>query len=329
MASKLNASIILPSFAACLLVLILTFCSSKLTARPNTNPSEALQALFTVIAPTSVAWPREYAHLVAHSTSSRSKTISISMTSLINRVCDGAVEIRNFGDLPDLFAENLLVYGCHLRSTKNSQNRGQTDRTSNAHTGPPNPNPPTIAALSRPYPASPSPQTHTRSRLHPFLAPRTLPAGTPHHACAGHVRYARIHHLRTARHVPQPQFILCAVPFLPHKHAPPRPKPTHANDRRNRTATPLLASLHRVLELLTAGPGTGALALENVSNVSTKYAEGLTTAAERLEDDSATRAAFIHQWGEGAWREQRLMLGWEAALYSAGLLTRWVVIVRK
>jgi hypothetical protein len=144
--------------------------------------------------------------------------------------------------------------------------------------------------------------------------------------------FATLEFTTSAPHVTflSPQFILCAVPFLPHKHARARAKANITpTDRRNRTATPLLASLHRVLELLTAGPGTGALALENVSNVSTKYAEGLTGAAERLEDDSATRAAFIHQWGEGAWREQRLMLGWEAALYSAGLLKRWVVIVRK
>jgi hypothetical protein len=85
--------------------------------------------------------------------------------------------------------------------------------------------------------------------------------------------------------------------------------------------------LHRILELLTTG--TAALALENVSNVSRQYADGLSAAATHLEEASATRAAFIRQWGDAGWREERLMMGWEAALFSAGLLMRWVVVVRK
>jgi hypothetical protein len=126
-----------------------------------------------------------------------------------------------------------------------------------------------------------------------------------------------------------PQFTLCAVPFLPRRHAaPPTSNSTLPVSRaRTRTATPLQASLHRILELLTTG--TAALALENVSNVSRQYADGLSAAATHLEEASATRAAFIRQWGDAGWREERLMMGWEAALFSAGLLMRWVVVVRK
>ncbi|KAJ6618812.1 hypothetical protein B0H10DRAFT_1658575, partial [Mycena sp. CBHHK59/15] len=111
------------------------------------------------------------------------------------------------------------------------------------------------------------------------------------------------------------QFVLCVLPFLPRTHAPAR------------TSTPLFVSLQRVLALLTAGPA--APALERVLNVSERYATALRATATRLEDDRGTRTTFIHQWGAAAWREQRLMLEWEAALFSAGHLTRWIVVVRK
>lgn len=100
----------LPDYACVLLVVAVIFSFSKLANRPS-KPSDSLQALSTVIAPTSVAWPREYARLVDHFTSPRSRTLAISMTSLIASVCDGTVEFRNHADLPELFSEKLVVYG--------------------------------------------------------------------------------------------------------------------------------------------------------------------------------------------------------------------------
>ncbi|KAF8205781.1 hypothetical protein K438DRAFT_1670024 [Mycena galopus ATCC 62051] len=341
LATKLNSLNVLPCFVALCLLSILVFCSSRLSGHPISNPSDSIQALFTVIAPTSVAWPREYARLVTYSTSSRSKTISISMASLIGRVCDGAIEIRNYGDLPDLFSENLLVYGWHiclaldaawnfevlrwvvgnhfswnLRGSSSKQ-RPSLKRAHN--TSEPKPN------GESPFSFSITSNAHLDldyvpfSRLEPSLLElrATLVPGT----------FATLEFTAPAPHVSflSPHFIICAVPFLPRRHvAQIAPNSIHP---RTRTATPLQASLHRVLELLTAAPG--ALALENVSNVSKQYAEGLNKAAEQLEDAGVTRAAFIRQWGEAGWREQRLMMGWEAALFSAGLLTRWLVVVRK
>ncbi|KAJ7685521.1 hypothetical protein DFH06DRAFT_1463538 [Mycena polygramma] len=346
LAGNPNALIIFSGFAACLLVLILIFWCSKPSKHPKAELSDALQALFTVIAPTSVAWPRDYAHLVTHSTSSRSKTISISMTSLIAKVHDGEVELRNYVDLSDLFSENLVVYGWSFRLTLDTPWnlevlrwvigsyfwRRQPAPISNHR-----PALKRVYGASDPKPADPSPSgaplsfslisnQHLDLDYLPFSCLEssllelraTLAPGT----------YATLEFTTPAPHVTflSPQFTLCAVPFLPRKRARPSPKGT-TEPGLTRTATPLLASPHRVLELLTAGPG--ALALENVSNVSIKYAEGLTAAAEHLEDDRLARGAFIDRWGEAGWREQRLMMVWEAALFSAGLLTRWVVIVRK
>lgn len=109
--SQLNPeSIILFGCVVCAVLVALIVCLSKRPQRPR-KPSESLQALFTVILPTSVAWPRDYARLVDYFTSARSKTIAISMTSLIGAVCDGNIEVRSYTDLPELFSEKLVVYG--------------------------------------------------------------------------------------------------------------------------------------------------------------------------------------------------------------------------
>ncbi|KAJ7137725.1 hypothetical protein C8R44DRAFT_727940 [Mycena epipterygia] len=322
-----------PDYACVLLVAAVIFSFSKLANRPC-KPSDSLQALSTVIAPTFVAWPREYVRLVDHFTLPRSKTLAISMTSLIDSVCDGAVEFRNYADLPELFSEKLVVYGWRvtltldtlwnlevLRWVVGSHFSWRQEGSSSKHTdrwAAHGASEPPATSLSCSITSNPHldldyiPFSHLEPsllRLRAALAPGTVAT------------------LEFTTPAPSTTFLstpfnLCAVPFLPRKYAVGAP-------RRTRTATPLLASVHRVLELLAAGPGPAALTLERVENVSKTYAEGLNAAAGHLEDDRATRAAFIQQWGVAGWREQRLMMAWEAALFSAGHLTRWVVVVRK
>ncbi|KAF7363808.1 hypothetical protein MSAN_01038700 [Mycena sanguinolenta] len=347
LAAKLNASFVLPCFIALSLLLVFAFCSSRLAGRPISHHSDSIEALFTVLAPTS----------------SRSKTISVSMTSLISTVCDGTVEIRNYGDLPDLFSETLLVYGwrvglaldamCNLEVLRwvvgsyfswslvllgslyplhhiplTSADRNQRGASSKRR-----PSLKRAHNASSPKPSSESlvsfsitPNAHLDLDYLPFSRLESSLLELRANLAPGAI--ATLEFTTSAPHVAflSPHFTICAVPFLPRRYLRSAAK----TDRiRARTATPLQASLHRILELLTAaGPGV-ALALENVSNVSKKYADGLNAAAEHLEEASATRAAFIRQWGEAGWREQRLMMGWEAALFSAGLLMRWVVVVRK
>ncbi|KAJ7256499.1 hypothetical protein B0H12DRAFT_1232828 [Mycena haematopus] len=266
------------------------------------------------------------------------------MASLINRVCDGAVEIRNYGDLPDLFSETLLVYGWRVCLAVDAAWNFEVLRWVVASyfswslRGPVSKYRPSLKRAhntSKPKPSGQSPVFSITSNAHldldylPFsnLEPSllelrtTLAPGT----------FVTLEFTTLAPHVAflSPHFTICAVPFLPRRHLRSATKIAPCWIHPTRTATPLQASLHRILELLTAaGPGV-ALALENVSNVSKQYADGLNAAAEHLEGASGTRAAFIGQWGEAGWREQRLMMGWEAALFSAGLLMRWVVVVRK
>ncbi|KAK7019310.1 hypothetical protein R3P38DRAFT_3273601 [Favolaschia claudopus] len=337
-----------------LLLILIIFCTPRSSQRSIAKSSDNthIQALFTIFAPVAVAWPHEYAHLVSYHTSPCTKTISVSMSSFIGAVCDGSVEIRNYEDLSELFAEKLVVYSWRidlaldatwnlkvLRFMLTSQ---YSWRRNNPGPAPYNPN------LKRRHDSS-EPKSNPEDLFRPFSFSLTSNA----HLDLDYLPFSHLEssllNLRTtlnpgnfatlefttpAPHVTflSPQFTLCAVPFLPRKHARQTETPRSTRPRlRIRTATPLLASLHRILELLTtrgAGPGD-ALKLENVSNISKDYARALNAAAERLEDVAAMREAFISQWGEAGWREQRLMMGWEAALFSAGLLMRWLVVVRR
>ncbi|KAJ7723957.1 hypothetical protein DFH07DRAFT_931954 [Mycena maculata] len=333
--AKLDSqSIILPGFAVCAVLVALVFRVSKGPKHPS-NPSESLLALFSVIAPTSVAWPREYTRLVDYSASPRSKTVAVSMESFIDGLCGGIIEVRNCTDLPDLFSDKLVVYGWRITlALDSSWNLTVLRWVVGSHFAWTRTQPaPKHKTLKRAHGASIPKEDTTADSLSCSLTANvhldldripfshfetsllqlraTLAPGT----------FATLEFTTPAAHVAflSPQFNICAVPFLPRQHI--------RSPSTVRPATPLLGSVHRVLELLTAGPS--AFALENVSNVSRTYAEALGAAAARLKDDRAARTAFIQQWEITGWREQRLMMGWEAALFSVGYLTRWVVVVRK
>ncbi|KAJ7085729.1 hypothetical protein B0H15DRAFT_1023325 [Mycena belliarum] len=341
-ASKLHPLIVFLG-VACVFAAVL-FPFSKHRKRPH-KQSDSAQALLTVIAPSSVAWPREYAGLVKHCASARSRTIAVSISSLIDNVCDGTVEVRNSAaDLPELFSEKLVVYGWHVGLAMDMSWNWEVIST------------PLQTSMLKALLSIPDTAV-VEHRERPALK-RTHGASNPkaniRHACISFsvtsnlhldLDYVPYYHFEASllqlRAAVAPgtfsslefttpvsdlaflgaQFNICAIPFLPRRYVRP------GTSARNRTATPLLASFHRILELLTVGPA--ALILENVSNMSKKYTVGLEAAAAHLEEDPAARTAFIQQWGVAGWREQRLMMAWEAALFSAGHLRRWVVVVRK
>ncbi|KAJ7112453.1 hypothetical protein C8R43DRAFT_153168 [Mycena crocata] len=279
------------------------------------------------------------------------------MSSLVASVCDGTVEVRNYADLPELFSDKLVVYGWRFSLALDALGNLEVLRwVVFSHFSWPkvrcNSLFATIALIRPKQPETSKKLKRGLKRAYGTSRPKedSLPVSiqslsltTNTHLDLDYTPFSSLEssllRLRSTLApgalasleftTPTPsvtflstQFTICAVPFMTRKYPGGSGAPN-----RNRTATPLLASLHRVLELLTAGPA--ALALESVSNVSQQYADGLTAAAEHLEDDRATRTTLIQQCGMAAWREQRLMMAWEAALFSAGHLSRWVVVVRK
>lgn len=116
-------------------------------------------------------------------------------------------------------------------------------------------------------------------------------------------------------------FALCAVPFMPRMHA-------RTDAASQRTTTPLLTSLHRVVELLAAA-GPVPVTIESVTNATATQITALWALHSRLLADRGLRSALIDKWGEEGWREHRLMVAWEAGLLAAGYISRWIVVVRK
>ncbi|KAJ7632963.1 hypothetical protein FB45DRAFT_866459 [Roridomyces roridus] len=316
--------LVLPALLVC--AVLVSLVSKKIPK----DRDKAIQALFTILVPTRVAWPHEYMHLVDHSVSARSKTVTVSMTSFIDAICSGKIEIRNSADLPKLFSDKLNAHGWRVRfGLDSSWSWVVVAWVVGKHFSWQVKPTPRRRALKRAHGVSEPKESITPlsltpnsclhldyiplAQLEPSLVQlrATLPAGTS----------ATLEFTTSAAHLSflSPQFTISAVPFLPRKRV--------GRSGVARTATPLFASIHRILELLTAGPA--ALALESVSNESIKYANALNAAATQLEQDPAARSAFIQQWKEEGWRERRLMLVWEAALFSAGHLMRWVVVVRR
>ena len=91
--------------------------------------------------------------------------------------------------------------------------------------------------------------------------------------------------------------------------------------------TPLLTSLDGILRLILSGPAP--LAVESVQNVSEQYASYLDRYVHELANLPKVRDKFVTQWGLAGWREERLLVTWEAALFRAGLMVRWVVLVTR
>ncbi|KAM5532337.1 hypothetical protein V8D89_014016 [Ganoderma adspersum] len=119
--------------------------------------------------------------------------------------------------------------------------------------------------------------------------------------------------------------VLTAVPFLPRRFLQPRVR--RFGSLTQRTTTPLLASVLSVIQLLTSGPDP--FTVEVVRNVSREYADFLHQTVDELENDPAIRAAFVREWGMQGWIEERLCIAWEAALVDAGMLENWVIVVCK
>lgn len=91
--------------------------------------------------------------------------------------------------------------------------------------------------------------------------------------------------------------------------------------------TPLLTSLQYILKLLTSG--TSRLSVDSVQNVSEEYASYLDRYVQDLTDMPKARGRLVAQWGLDGWREERLFVAWEAALFRAGVMSRWVVLVTR
>ncbi|CAK5277308.1 unnamed protein product [Mycena citricolor] len=332
-----KASLTTLACAAVIILAIIILCFLFPRTSTTDQGVDPAYALTHLIVPSHVAWPRDYACIIPHSASAKSKTIYVSLSGLIQGVCDGTVQIRRYEDLSELLRDKLVLCGWRIlvnvdsnwnwdilwwrMSTYFLQNkegnglvsdRNMTRSPKRIHCG--------AHKLQEEWAnmcCSVTTNTHLDLEFIPYplvttqlrKLRNTLPPGS-----TASLEF-------TAPAVPitsmTPLFTLCAIPFLPRR----------CSTQRRRTTTPLLLSLHGLLEALTIGDGS--LALESASNASSTYSAVLMDRNEKLEEDRQVRTRYISSFGERSWREERFMLAWEAALFSAGLLKRWIVVVRK
>lgn len=124
-----------------------------------------------------------------------------------------------------------------------------------------------------------------------------------------------------------PQAIFASIPFLPRKNIKQVGTSTDLLPSSRRSLVPLLATLNEVLDLLTSLPSP--LVIASVQNFSDGHAQSVEDYVEDLTYVPSVRKQFVSEWGMDGWREERLLGSWEAALFKVGILTRWLILVRK
>ena len=93
-----------------LLISILVFISFTHKTRSTKKPKDnTLQHLVSVLVPTRVSWEHQYSQLFNYTKSERKAVIWISLSSLVQGLCNGSLELRNEQDLQALISGRLRV----------------------------------------------------------------------------------------------------------------------------------------------------------------------------------------------------------------------------
>ncbi|KAI0086358.1 hypothetical protein BDY19DRAFT_908336 [Irpex rosettiformis] len=301
-------------------------------------------ALITVITPTESRWPTYYHDVARRSTSVRGSHIELSLSHLWNDILDGKVEfLRLESSLPDLMTGRMCAYGWKIRlrigftwslGCKFHVYMARLDTILKWKT-PRSPN----FQITSGTPQLKSSDIYYET-VFPSMQPVLMLDDVPYSSLAAYIRaFQESLDLDTSAIVgfsamgssalPNSQSVMASLPFLPRKYVHPS-RSTALNaipPSARRTLTPVLTSLESILQLLSSGPQQ--FIIDSVQNASDQYARYLQDYAEDLVNRSFVRDKFVNRWGMEGWREEVLMGQWEAALFSAGILKRWLVVVRK
>ncbi|KAF7295513.1 hypothetical protein MIND_01091300 [Mycena indigotica] len=314
------------------LIGVLTFislCKPQPRLSQVTPPIVPVKALLSVITPTAAAWPADYIQLINYTASSRTKTISISLSSLIENICHRKIEFRNYQDLIHLFSGALVVHGWRLELVIDGGIGSKV-----------------FGWVIGNYFQSKSPRRRQLKRTHGSSSPKgnilfkLFPLNVNTHIDLDCTSFSQVDYALDSLRVDLVRdqtatlefttpassleflgkdFIICAISLMSRKYA---------KEGNNRTTSSLFLDLKYVLQYLTTGEE--ALVLDSLINISKEHAEKLVAAADRLDKDKTIRTAFVHEWGIEGYSEERFMLGWEAALLLSGKhLARWRLVVRK
>lgn len=96
-------------------------------------------------------------------------------------------------------------------------------------------------------------------------------------------------------------------------------------NRDNIGTTPAFLFLRLPALLSSLTSGTTAVTIIAVQNISTQRAAALDAYVRILDEESTVRQKFVGVKGLSSWREEKLYAQWEAALYRANFLSRWII----
>ncbi|EKM55302.1 uncharacterized protein PHACADRAFT_184113 [Phanerochaete carnosa HHB-10118-sp] len=347
--------------SALLLLLLLLFRRRRPAPEYPDSPRihAPLDALLSFLTPTSSSWPRLYLSVAQDGISSPPATLAIPLSCLLDDVVSGAVELRSAAiDLPPFISGTLSRHGwtvaprvevslrVHVALRIACLRLASWKPSTHCHTvdaGTPSVNPSSLSydgyvtsaslAAKRDLAADLtmlSLDAVPLSKLETYV--RTLQLSLPLGASAMvgfSTRSSSVPYMSTA-------FVHASIPFFARKHVMERrTKPASQSDKSiagrcpslDMEPTPLLTSLDHHLKLLTSG--ATPLSVESVQNVSVEYASYLDRYVQELTEIPAVRARFVAQWGLAGWREERLLVAWEAATFRAGLMSRWAVYITR
>ncbi|KAI0818975.1 hypothetical protein BC629DRAFT_689880 [Irpex lacteus] len=301
-----------------------------------------LQALITVITPTESRWPAYYHNITRRNSSARDPYIQLSLNRLWDDLLSGTVELlRPELSLPDLITDQLYAYGWRFRLIVDcGWMLGCMLRVLAARLACVLPQWNTILRPTlKPVPQLDSPNANYKPALSLDRSVLMLD-DVPYRSLTAYIRTFQRSLLPGTSAIvgfsalgtsslTSSQFVMAALPFLPRKYIRATTSKSYETipQSARRTLTPVLTSLESVLRMLSSGPD--ALIVDSVQNVSDSYTGYLYDYVDELVKRSSTRDRFVTQWGMEGWREEVLTGQWEAALFSAQMLKRWLVVVRK
>ncbi|KAK0195652.1 hypothetical protein F5146DRAFT_1174735 [Armillaria mellea] len=279
-------------FVLCLLLFVTVSLVSKRACTLKENAH--LQALSTVVIPT-----RNRSQSIKSTVNWKDQRMEISLTALVENIKSGDIEMRNSrADLSSMFRERLKVHGWSIgldiepvwsAKTMTSLLKGHSLSSKVSKA----PAPPLLSEGPSTLHLDALPHSKIDSCITSFI--KSLAVGST----------ATIEFTTVSPQIVwmSKDFILCSLPL--------------------RTSTPLLVSFAGVLSVCAPAR------IKSVVNISERYADALTSSAEKLAEDRADRSAFIDQYGLDMWRERRLLMYWEAALLDVEHVTRWIVELQK
>ncbi|KAK0504521.1 hypothetical protein EDD18DRAFT_1325919 [Armillaria luteobubalina] len=279
---------------------LLLFVSVSFVSKQACTPKENthLQALSTVVIPT-----RNRSQSIKNTVIWNEQRMEISLTALIENIKSGDIEMRNSrADLSAVFRERLKVYGWTIGldvepmwSAKTTIWLLKGHRLCFKIIGVESKAPAPLLLSEGPSTLllDVLPHAQIDSSITSFI--KSIPVGST----------ATIEFTIVSPQIVwmSKDFILCSLPL--------------------RTPMPHLVSFSGVLSLCAPAK------IKSIVNISKRYADALSSSAERLVKDRADRIAFVDQYGLNMWREQRFLMYWEAALLDVGHVTRWIVELQK